>query len=191
MMIMSGLKDDVGNWKLETGNWKLETGNLKLETGNWKTGKLKPKDPSSSFKFQVSSFKSQVSSFKFQPGFTLLEVMVAVSIIAIVLVAVYRLHTQTISMNNAIRFHTIAPLLAQGKLAEFEIKPGDELDDESGDFGDDFPGYNWNASVKDVEPKELEELEGYAALKKIDVTVNFDDGGFVYHFGIYRLVIEE
>ncbi|MCP4112384.1 MAG: prepilin-type N-terminal cleavage/methylation domain-containing protein [Desulfobacteraceae bacterium] len=179
MMTMSGLKAETGNWKLETGNWKLETRNQKPKTGRYFS------------KFQVSSFKFQLSTFNFQPGFTLLEVMVAVSILAIALVSIYRLHTQTISMNNAIKFHTVAPLLAQGKLAEFEIKPADELEDDSGDFGDDFPGYNWRASVEDVEPKELEELEGYAILKKIDVTVNFEGGGFVYHFGIYRLVLEE
>jgi len=35
-----------------------------------------------------------------QRGFTLLEIMAALSILAIVLVSVYKLHAQTVAMNN-------------------------------------------------------------------------------------------
>ncbi|MCU0593194.1 MAG: prepilin-type N-terminal cleavage/methylation domain-containing protein, partial [Desulfobacterales bacterium] len=45
-------------------------------------------------------------------GFTLLEVMVALGIMAIVLVSVYRLHSQTLAMSVESRFYTQAPLLA-------------------------------------------------------------------------------
>ncbi len=123
-------------------------------------------------------------------GFTLLEVMIAISIIAIVLVAVYKLHGQTISMSNAARFHTTAPLLAQSKLSEFGIKSLDELTSDSGDFGDDFPGYTWNVSVEDVQSEFLESVA--ENLKRIDVSVNFGEGKFVYKYSFrtYRFVDE-
>jgi prepilin-type N-terminal cleavage/methylation domain-containing protein len=47
------------------------------------------------------------------PRFTLLEVMVALCILAIVLLSVYRLHSQTISAEHRGRFYTQAPLLAR------------------------------------------------------------------------------
>jgi len=56
---------------------------------------------------------------KFSLGFTLLEVMVALAVMSIVLVSVYRMHSQSLTMNTAARFYTLAPMLAQGKMAEW------------------------------------------------------------------------
>ena len=119
-------------------------------------------------------------------GFTLLEIMVSISIIAIVLVAVYRMHTQTISMNTAVKFYTTAPLLAHGKIAELETTASNELTDDSGNFGEEFAGYRWNVSIEDVESKFL----GAAGkdLKKIDVTISFNNDEFTYNLKKYRFV---
>lgn len=107
-------------------------------------------------------------------GFTLLEVMVAVSIIAIVMVSIVRLQGQTISMNETIRFYALAPLLAQSKLTEIILKPDDFEGEQSGDFGDDYPGYAWKAQTEPltVEVPESATLE----LKKIDLLVILNDG---------------
>jgi len=83
-------------------------------------------------------------------GFTLLEVMIAMAIMAIVLVSVYRLHSQTLSMTTANRFYTQAPLLAQSKMAQLEAIPSSVVSGDSGDFGDKFPGYGWRVSMEDV-----------------------------------------
>lgn len=120
-------------------------------------------------------------------GFTLLEVMVAVSIMAIVLVAVYRLHSQTIAMNIAAKFYTSAPLLAQGKLAEFAIKSEDKLNSDSGDFGENFPGYYWSVAVEDVESEVLG--ESAKGLKRLDVTVTLNNE-YAYSFRTYRFAEE-
>ncbi|MEE8430960.1 MAG: prepilin-type N-terminal cleavage/methylation domain-containing protein [Candidatus Desulfatibia sp.] len=121
-------------------------------------------------------------------GFTLLEIMVSISIIALVLVSVYRLHAQTISMNQSSRFYTTAPLLAQNKLAELEIKPLDELADDAGNFGDEFPGYSWKVTINDVESETL----GNTAedLKKIDIIVSFNQDEFTYDLRTYRFFTE-
>jgi general secretion pathway protein I len=107
------------------------------------------------------------------PGFSLLEVMVALSIISIVLVSVYRLHSQTLEMNQQLRFQTIAPLLAQTKLAEAEYTPVDDLASDSGTFGDQYPGYNWQLDIKTFESDLLETVA--ENLKRIEVTVSYHD----------------
>jgi len=119
-------------------------------------------------------------------GFTLLEIMVSISIISIVLVAVYRMHIQTIAMNSSVKFYTTAPLLAHGKIAELEINPSDELTDDSGNFGEEFPGYRWNQSIDDIESKLLGTTS--KALKKIDVTISFNNDELTYNLRKYRFV---
>ena len=131
---------------------------------------------------------SQPSTRKLQPdsGFTLLEVMVALSIIAIVLVSVYKMQAQTISMNYEARFYATAPLLAQLKIAEIEIENPGEQTDNSGDFGDEFPGYRWNVVIDDIES----ELLGNIAenLKQINVNVSFNTDEFTYNLRTYRFM---
>jgi general secretion pathway protein I len=119
-------------------------------------------------------------------GFTLIEIMVAVSIIGIVLVSVYKMQAQTITMNYEARFYATAPLLAQLKIAEVEIENLGELADDSGDFGDEFPGYTWNVVIEDIES----ELLGNIAenLKKIDINVSFNTDEFIYSLRTYRFI---
>ena len=117
-------------------------------------------------------------------GFTLLEMMVAVSIIAIVLLAVYRLHSQTLLMNLSARFYTVAPLLAQSKLAELETSTISELSEGSGDFGEDYTGYNWEISINDIESEPLESTTDN--LKQIDIKVIFNQGELSYDLRTYR-----
>ena len=119
-------------------------------------------------------------------GFTLLEIMVAVSIIAIVLVSVYKMQAQTITMNYAARFYATAPLLAQLKIAEVEIENLGESADDSGDFGDEFPGYRWNVVIDDIDSEQLGNIA--ENLKKIDVNVSFNTDEFTYSLRTYRFI---
>ena len=119
-------------------------------------------------------------------GFTLLEIMVAVSIIAIVLISVYKLHAQTIWMGNTVKFHTTAPLLAQRKLAELETILSRQQTSDSGDFGDQFPGYAWRLSVDDVESEFLGSVA--SDLKRVDVFVTFNRDEDSYRVRTYRFV---
>jgi general secretion pathway protein I len=118
-------------------------------------------------------------------GFTLIEVIAAMSIIAIVLLAVYRLHTQTISMSSAVRFYTLAPLMAQTRLALFDTQP-DSRDSGNGDFGAEYPGYAWEITVEDVASELLGETA--SNLKKIDVVISLNENESVYRVRAYRMV---
>jgi len=119
-------------------------------------------------------------------GFTLLEVMVSVAIMSIVLVSVYRLHSQSLTMDTESRFYTQAPMLAQGKLAEMGAGEDAEFTNDSGEFGENFEGYSWNVSVDDVDIEALGEIS--QDLKKIEVTVSYNENEFVYHLRTYRII---
>lgn len=114
-------------------------------------------------------------------GFTLLEVMIAMAILAIALVAVYRSQSQSVSMAGEARFLTTASLLAQGKMADVERMNPQNLADASGDFGEDFPHYAWRIEVKDT---------ALPYLKKIDVTVTHGKmaANNVYQLELYKFI---
>jgi general secretion pathway protein I len=117
-------------------------------------------------------------------GFTLLEIMAAVSIIAIVMVSVYKLHAQTIAMNQEVRFYATAPMLAQKKMAEIESKSRKDMSEDSGDFGDEFPNYRYNIVIDDVESKPLGNVA--EDLKRIDIIISFNDDEFTYNLRAYK-----
>jgi general secretion pathway protein I len=117
-------------------------------------------------------------------GFTLLEILVAMSIITFALIAIFRLYTQTISNNYLLSFNTTAPFLAQKIMAEQTSMPGDELGDNSGDFEEKFPGYTWAVTIEDLVPEVLETDD----LKKIDVRVFLNGGEETYYLRRYRFL---
>jgi len=114
--------------------------------------------------------------------------MMAVSIMAIVLVSVYKLHAQTISMNAGARFYTTAPQLAQRTVAEIQAFPDRRGMSMEGDFGDEFPGYRRRVSIEDVHA----EVFGSAAedFKKIEVTISFNQDEFVFSLRTYQILQE-
>ena len=132
----------------------------------------------------TSNLQRRTRNLQSDFGFTLLEIMVSVSIIAIVLVSIYKMQAQTISMNYEARFYATAPLLAQFKMTEQETKSLEDLTSDSGNFDDDFPGYSWSMAVDDVESEAL----GNTAkdLKKIDVTIFLNNDEFTYSLRTYR-----
>ncbi|CAB5151154.1 hypothetical protein D3OALGB2SA_4807 [Olavius algarvensis associated proteobacterium Delta 3] len=119
-------------------------------------------------------------------GFTLLEVLAAVAILAIVLVAVFRLHFQTIAMTGASKFYTLAPLLAQTKLTELDVAGIENATPDGGDFGSDMPGYRWRVETEEVLPAILE--NGPGSMIKIEVTVSMNDEDMIYRMRTYRFV---
>ncbi len=133
---------------------------------------------------QNKRLPKQRSNLRGKAGFTLLEILVAMSIITIALIAIFKLYTQTISMNQLLAFNTTAPFLAQKKMAEQTSMPGKELSDNTGDFGEDFPGFTWAVSVEEV----LSEVLEMEDLKKIDLRVSMNNDEQVYYLRRYRFL---
>ena len=110
-------------------------------------------------------------------GFTLMEVMIAMAILAIALVAVFQLQSQSISMSTDSRFMTTAALLAQSKMVEVEAGSTLVSHSEDGDFGPDYPQYTWHLEVGDTQLPQF---------KKIEVTVT---NKLFIRRGTYKLVL--
>jgi len=118
-------------------------------------------------------------------GFTLLEVMVALGIMAIVLMSVYRLQSQTVAMSIESRFTTQAPLLARSALTRFEGSTERRFAASQGDFGREYPGYQWKITVEDA-PSTALGVDISRDMKRIDVLVTLNNGEYSYGFRTYR-----
>jgi general secretion pathway protein I len=96
------------------------------------------------------------------------------------------MQSQTLSMTTANRFYTIAPMLAQGKMAQLETASDDIIAEDSGDFGEKFPGYSWSVATAEVSSEALGEVG--KDLKQIEVTVALNENEYVYSIRTYRLM---
>ena len=121
-----------------------------------------------------------------QKGFTLLEIMIAVAIIAIALTTLLGSQSQSVYFANSAKFETMAALLAQSKMSELVLEDSFALSSNSGDFGDDFPGYNWEATVSDM---VVEGIDVSDYLKQVDLAVTW--GVHRYDLRLYHYVAEE
>ena len=140
----------------------------------------------------MNACKRSPSRRKRPAGFTLLEVMVALGIMAIVLAGVYRLQAQTLGMSLESRFYTQAPLLARSALTRYEETARREqrpLATDQGDFGREFPGYAWKITV-DEAPSQTLGADISRDMKRIEVLVTLNGGQFAYGMRTYRFVRE-
>lgn len=110
-------------------------------------------------------------------GFTLVEVLFAMAILAIALIAVFQSQSQSVSMSTESRFMTTASLLAQSKMVEVEAGSTLVSHSEDGDFGPDYPQYTWHLEVSDTQIPQF---------KKIEVTVI---NKLFVNGGTYKLVL--
>lgn len=117
-------------------------------------------------------------------GFTFIEVLMAVSILSVLLVGVHKLQSQLVDVNLAARFLTLAPLLAQNRMAELERNHFKDVETNSGDFGAAFPGYKWSLSMDTVDTDILKKMA--FPMKKIEVTISLNNGERAYRLRIYR-----
>ena len=101
-------------------------------------------------------------------GFTLLEVVIAVSIIAVGFTAVFSLNSQSVSAGRSVEFHSKASLLAAEKLSDIENRSG----------------YTWKASIAGIESEQFGEFAD--RLKKIDLVISLGDGELTWSMTAYR-----
>ena len=118
---------------------------------------------------------------KVQSGFTLLEVMVALAILAGALVVLIRIVTGNIQNTNRAKMITVATFLARAKIVEIEdrvlIEGFIDFDDErKGDFSaEGYPDLTWESNVERVRlPLDLAQKAQQASA---DVTQNATNVG--------------
>lgn len=128
-----------------------------------------------------------------QKGFTLLEIMVAVAIIAIAFTSVLKLHTQTVAMNIASNFHAKAPLLAQKIISEWELDMATEGSIQPYNNSlEEFPGFTFEtnhemlASSDSLYPENLDDND--RVLVEIACTILYNHGEYQYTTKTLRFI---
>jgi general secretion pathway protein I len=105
---------------------------------------------------------------KNRQGFTLIEVLAALMLMAIALPAINRGISIASESASAARFHNEAAGLAESKLNEILATQQWQGGQMSGDFAPDFPQYRWQATVGDW-PQD----NSAVGLQQLDVTVTW------------------
>lgn len=82
-------------------------------------------------------------------GFTLLEVMIALVIVATALMALLSLGNRSIDVHDRLQKTTRATMLAQYKMAEFETS-GLPEESDSQSFAEPFEEYRWSFTVAET-----------------------------------------
>jgi general secretion pathway protein I len=120
-----------------------------------------------------------------QKAFTLLEVLVAMVILAVTLTTLFKSQSQSLSMAAEAKFNTSASLLAGLKIAELESGYVDLVDAE-GEFGQEFPGYAWKVEVHEVSAAQMGWIRQLAKnLRRVDLTIFWGGDHFLYKTRMY------
>ena len=122
-------------------------------------------------------------------GFTLLETVVALAILALALMAIFDLNAGAVSNHVYTKHLTVASFLARSKMTDLEQKlydegfPSDD-DEESGDFSEEgWSNFKWRAKIiapktDDVSPDQL-----IGAIFNLPIGGDGDMGGIASLFG--------
>lgn len=109
-------------------------------------------------------------------GFTLLEVLIAMTILSITFGVLIKAQSDGIDMAQRARFYTTATLLAQEHIAEV-VNDREKLtsDVNDGDFGEDYPGYRYSERLEGTP------LTGYLKYT-LAITWGGEESGFVSNY---------
>jgi general secretion pathway protein I len=100
-------------------------------------------------------------------GFTLLEIVVALAVLAVALIALLTLRNHDVALQVHTRHLVTATSLARAKLDELSRVTGADQMQTSGDFGERYPGYAWSREVQPTLVPEWMEMK---------VTVSWPEG---------------
>ena len=108
-------------------------------------------------------------------AFTFIEVLVALVIVAISLVALIRLHLISIRMTETAEITSKAVFLANDKIAEVLALGYPEEGTNSGSVEENTLCLHWRTEVTDIEPSRLGEMDT-PGLRRIYVDVSWEQG---------------
>ncbi len=138
---------------------------------------LRAGGPSSSNSSREAKADSQ--SDPQERGFTLLEVMAAVVILSIALMALLRANNQSLVLKSSAQNLSTATLLAREKFSEINLDPASLEESEKGDFGEGFPNWHWELVSEETDvPFDFTDARKPVGLKKGESTVASRDRAF-------------
>ena len=108
---------------------------------------------------------------KSERGFTLIEVMVSLVIVAFALTAIAASMNQMIDSATAMRDRTYASWIAQNKITEFRLAGTiPDVSESSGDLDYANSSWTWRAVVSET---------GIENFRRIDVSVSYADSDYI------------
>lgn len=127
-----------------------------------------------------------------EAGFTLLEVMVALAILALGIVTVLELFAGSLRLGTKASRYTQAAIYAQNEMDRLFAQPTLEEGEESGELPD---GYAWRARVQEIHPDETQTRfdsrqqnpTDLFHLHTIEVEVSWQEGGAEHTFTLRSL----
>jgi len=128
-----------------------------------------------------------------EKGFTFLEIMVAVAILSIALVAALRTQSQSILIANESITNTNLLLLAKEKMAEIELDGFPEIGESEGTF-EKHPEFHWKVEVKEaninIEPdnKESDKTDRVYKLRQVILTISWKEGSRERNYIIQTMI---
>ncbi len=108
-------------------------------------------------------------------AFTFIEVLIALVIVSISLLALIRLHLISIRMIETAEITSQAVLLANEKIAETLALGYPEEGTNSGTVQKNALGLHWQTEVTDIKPHQLGELD-IEGLRRILVDISWEQG---------------
>jgi type II secretion system protein I len=114
-------------------------------------------------------------------GFTLLEVMVALSLIATAFVTLLGTHAMSLNLAQKHKEQMVVSMMARQKMEEVLSLPFDSLEDDSGDFGPAYAEYRWELDSEDTDTDNL---------KRVTIVIMAPDGRFELETLVARTLVE-
>jgi prepilin-type N-terminal cleavage/methylation domain-containing protein len=113
-------------------------------------------------------------------GFSLLEILISMGLIAIALLAVFRLQSQNVTLLSEARFMTVAVYLAQDRLSRILSQDPLGADSRSDEFGEDYPSFRYR--------EEISNVEDFDNLFKVMVTIMEEEESVIRDFSVETYV---
>jgi len=89
-------------------------------------------------------------------GFTLIEIVISLGLIAVALLVVFHLQAQNLDLQSEAQFMTIAKGLLQGRMSQIASRETLSESASTGEIGEDFPDFTYREEISEV--PELENL---------------------------------
>jgi prepilin-type N-terminal cleavage/methylation domain-containing protein len=89
-------------------------------------------------------------------GFTLIEIVISLGLIAVALLVVFHLQAQNLDLQSEAQFMTIAKGLLQDRMSQIASRETLSESTSTGDMGEDFPDFTYQEEISEV--PELENL---------------------------------
>lgn len=121
-------------------------------------------------------------------GFTLLEVLIAIAVLAVTLTVIFGSQSQSLSLATEARFYTRAAFLLEEKMAELESGLI-EAHSSEGDFGERYPGYQWKLEASEIAIGDI--VEGVSSdsrefLTRMTITITWQDSPYSLSMDYYH-----